>query len=465
LDVWHTLRIEKAGTAYKFFIDGMQKAALVNGLGGGKIGYTTNLCQAGFSYIAFSNKVDGSGISDVYKPIPGIMAAVHYATKSESPVSQISCSDGGYAIVSQVGEWYQYNVNVKADGLYHLGLRYSSTQSAEIRIWQGDTDLTGVIALPATVNQNSWLTSTIKNLHLPAGFQTLRIETVNGSFNFYEMRFEEANDSVVTLSDSFDATFSPEWNYVDGDWSIRSGQAEISGYGKRTLGNTGWTDYTVQVDVTYYDSFNAGLIFRVNNPALGGAGNDPALGTDYLQGYFVSLSSNGVILGKHNYNWTQLASKTGETYTTNKKYTIRVVMKDANIKVYVDDMTTPKIDYTDTRPFICGKVGLRVCSAHACFDNFSVTTTNSGNLDIIETPDCRNEVSLFPNPVSDQLVIQHISGFSGLSVYSTDGKEIYSRKISGDSWVVDTSGFDKGLYIVRLTGKTENDVIRKFIKK
>ena len=465
LAVWHTLRMEKSETTYKFFIDGMQKATIPNSLGGGKIGYATSLCQAGFGYIAFNNKVNGSGISDIYKPVPGIMAATHYATKSEGTVSQSACNEGGYAINSQGGEWYQYNVNVEATGLYHLGLRYSSTQAAEIRVWQGDTDLTGIITLPSTGSRNNWLTSTIKNLNLPAGYQTLKIETVNGTFNFYEMRFAEANDSILTLSDSFDTTFSKDWNYSDGSWKVQSGEADIDGYGKRTTGNTGWTDYTVQVDVTYYNNFNGGLIFRVNNPALGGAGNDPGLGTDYLQGYFVSLSSNGVILGKHNYNWTQLAGKTGEAYVTNKKYTLRVEMKGSNIKVYVDNMETPEIDYTDTHPFICGKVGLRVCNAHVRFDNFSVTTTNTGNPDKIETPDVPETVKIFPNPASDKLVVQNISGFSELNIYNISGQEIHNEKISGAVCVINTVAFNQGLYILQLKGKLRNNVVRRFVKE
>jgi hypothetical protein len=377
----------------------------------------------------------------------------------------VNCNEGGNAIISQSGDRYEYNMNVKATGLFHLGLRYSSTQATGIRIWHGDTDLTGIITLPSTESRNNWRTYTIKNLNLTAGYQTLKIETVDGNFNFYEMQFKESDDSVISLSDSFDTTFSPDWNYVDGSWSILSGEANINGFGKRTLGNTGWTDYTVQVDVTYFNAFNAGLIFRVNNPALGGAGNDPGLGTDYLQGYFVSLSSNGVILGKHNYNWTQLASKTGENYITNRKYTIKVEVKGANIKVYVDNMETPKIDYTDTRPFISGKVGLRVCNAHVRFDNFSVTTTNAGNSNKIELPENSADVKLFPNPVSDELIVQNIFDFSCLSIYKADGLEICRKTISGDVCMINTSAFVKGFYILRLTDKSRGSVVRKFIKE
>ncbi|MDR2683201.1 MAG: family 43 glycosylhydrolase, partial [Dysgonamonadaceae bacterium] len=313
---WHSIRMEKAGTSYKFFIDGMQKATITHSLGSGKIGYATRLCQAGFGYIAFGNKVNGSAIFDIYKPVPGILAAVHYISGGEGTayhaltsgnpgggyirndnVDVVSCSEGGFAINSQAGEWYKYNVNVKAAGYYQLGLRYSSTESVQVRVRHADTDLTGAITLPVT-GPNNWRTFTLKDLNLPAGYQTLTIETVSGNYQFYEMYFKEADTSIRTLSDTFDTAFSNQWNYTDGaNWSISSGKASLTGFGKRTMGSTAWSDYSVQVDINYTGGFDAGLIFRVSNPALGNAGNSAEAGTDFLQGYFTGLLSNGVILG------------------------------------------------------------------------------------------------------------------------------------------------------------------------
>jgi hypothetical protein len=281
---------------------------------------------------------------------------------------------------------------VKTAGLYHLGLRYTSTENTQIRIRHENTDLTDIITLPVT-GPNNWRTFTVKDLNLPVGYQTLKIETVSGDYNFSEMRFEEADASIVILSDAFNTTFSPEWNYVDGTWNISSGEAEINGFGKRTMGSTGWTDYTVQVDITCVSGVNAGLIFRATNPALGDAGNSAQAGTDFIQGYFVGLSSNRVVLGKQNYNWTELASKTGETYLVNNKYTLKVEVKANNIKAYVNNVL--KIDYNDPSPFICGKVGLRICDSHARFDNFSVTTTNDAPyIPVTGVSLDRNEISL-----------------------------------------------------------------------
>ncbi|HET7733587.1 MAG TPA: carbohydrate-binding domain-containing protein, partial [Paludibacter sp.] len=365
---------------------------------------------------------------------------------------------------NQTGEWYKYNVNVKATGTYNIGIRYSATAAtSQIRIWQGDTDLTGAITLAATGGANNWRTLTIKGLQLTAGFQTLKVETVTGDFDFYKMQVEEADNSVITKTDAFTTAFSSDWNYADGTWAVTSEQATVSGYGKRTMGNTAWTDYTVQTDITYTDVINAGIVFRVNNPALGGAGTDPVLGTDFYQGYFVTLSATGIVLGKQNYNWTQLATAAG-TYSLNTKYTIKVVAAGANIKVFVTDMNTPKIDYTDPNPFINGKVGLRSFNANVRFDNFTVSTVNNGNPTKLENPASYNDVKLFPNPVSGLLTVKNIQDFSQLAIYKMDGQEIYKTQLSNAEWTFDMGAFNNGLYLLKLSNSAGATATRKFLK-
>lgn len=481
--VWHNLRIEKSSNTYKFFVDGMLKSTTTSNLGAGKIGYITLNSHADFGFIAFSNKVNGSGIFDTYKPIPGKIQAVHYNNGGEGvgyqdlsagnsfgkyirndSVDISDCTDGGFAITdNQSGEWYKYNTNVKIAGTYNIGLRYAAAVAGgQIRIWQGDTDLTGVVDIPATGGATTWRTLTIKGLNMIRGQQTIRVEIMNGGFNFYEMNFVSAENSQTTISDTFDSTFATGWYYTDGTWVIESGEASVTSSGKRAIGNTGWTDYTVQTDITYYDVINGGLILRVNNPALGGAGSDPILGTDFYQGYFVSLSASSVILGKQNYNWTQLASIAGN-YVINKKYILKVVVAGSNIKVYVDDMLIPKIDYTDATPIISGKVGLRAYNAHIHFDNF-IVTTGTGSSTKVELPTSNEKIELFPNPASDQLTIRDIANYTDIKIYNIDGKNIFNKKLTENTCLINTSTFVKGLYMLKISNISGNYVTRKFVK-
>lgn len=390
---WHNIRVEKSGSTYKFFVDGMNKQTRTSNLDVGKIGYLSCDNHSDFGYIAFSNKVNGSGIFDFYKPIPGTIQAVHYNSGGEGvgyhditsgntggqytrndDVDIRNCPEGGHNIGwNTTGEWFKYNVNVKENGTYNVGLRYATTYTgSKVRIWFDSTDITGAVTLPSTGGWDNWQTYTMKGLNLTSGNHTIRIETVQGEFDVYTYSFYKADNSTFTKTDSFTFSFSGDWNWSGGNWAIEGGEASIDNVGKRTLGSTGWSDYTVETDIKCIDAINAGIIFRVTNPAQGGAGDDAGAGSDFYQGYFAGISSGGVVLGKQNYNWTQLASSSG-TYTTNTWYHVKIVVSGNNFKVYVGDMSNPKIDYTDdNNPFINGKVGLRSHYSHTHFDNFTV---------------------------------------------------------------------------------------------
>ena len=484
---WHSIRIEKWNESYKFFVDGMLKATLTSQLAGGRVGYMTSQSQGNFGYIAFSNKVNGTGIFDIYKPIPGTIEAVHYNSGGEGVgyhditpensggkyiredgVDIADCSEGGHAITAiQAGEWYKYNVNAKSEGTYTVGIRYASNTDASLRIWVDDENVTDVVALPSTSSRgNTWRTVTIKELNLKQGHQTIKVEAVSGEFNLYKMQTNAAENAVVTKGDTFDdGRFNSEWNYSDGPWTVTSGQAKIDGFGKRTMGDTGWSDYTIQTDVTYTNNMNGGLIFRVKNPALGGAGNNPQAGTDYYQGYFVTLDRSGVVLGKQNYSWTQLTSASG-SYVTNRKYTLRAVVAGDNIKIFVDNMDSPVINYTDPDPFINGKVGLRVHNANINFDNFTVSTTGNTSSSI-ETPVSKiNDVEIYPNPVGEQLSLDNISNYCYLSIFKADGRQVYSSMLNGEnSKTLHIGKYDKGFYFLKLTSCDYDAVTTiKFIK-
>jgi xylan 1,4-beta-xylosidase len=392
----HTIRVEKSGTTYKYFVDGLLKETKTNaGLGAGKVGYLSCDDAANFGYIAVSNKVNGSGIFDLYKPVPGTIEAVHYNSGGEGVgyhdttagnaggkytrndnVDIRDCTEGGENIGwNSTGEWYKYNVSVKSTGTYNLGLRYATTYAnSQVRVWVDSTDVSGVVTLPATGGWDNWQTFDIKGLNLPAGNHTIRLETVTGEFDFYTLKFYQADNSPINIVDTFTNGFSNAWNYSDGNWSNpNNAGAQINNIGKRTLGSTGWSDYTVEANIAGLDGLNSGIMVRVQNPAQGGAGNDPAAGTDFYQGYFAFLSTGGVALGKVNYNWTTLAT-VGGTYNLATFYHMKVVVSGNNIKVYVEDMVNPKIDYTDNNnPFINGKVGLRAHNTNTIFDDFSVT--------------------------------------------------------------------------------------------
>lgn len=482
--VLHTLRIEKQQTTLNLFLDGMKKATVQTNISAGKTGYFTHLCSANFGFIAFSNLVNGSGIFDVYKPVPGTIAAVHYNTGGEGVgyhdttpdntggkyirndnVDISDCTEGGCNISSnQTGEWYVYNVNVQSTSNYILALRYATYMDhAQVRIWQGDKDVSGIIELPNTGGLDSWKTISIKKLALTAGNQKMKVETVNGDFDFVSMQFSKSDTTSNVVSDNFDTDFSSQWNYDEGIGYIEKGTARINGYEKRTIGNVNWSDYTVETDVKFNTGMDAGLIIRINNPALGGPGDDVQLGTDFYQGYYIAFKNGTIKLDKQNYNSINLAVAAGP-YLLNKWYHLKVVASDGNLKIYVDDMTNPKINYTDNSPILTGKAGIRVHNCDASFDNFKISTGTPPITGLNDTHQNGKDLNysflgLSPNPVESQLFISGIPDNSQLTVFNTSGAEVMKLKETNspvENTVLDVKNLNQGIYLIKSeSGKGE----------
>jgi len=391
---WHSIRVEKSGTTFKYYVDGMYKGSRTANLGGGKIGVLTEDTHADFGYTAFSNDVNGSSAWEAYKPIPGAIEAVHYMKGGEgvayhdttaNNIGGAYRSDAGDIRVNseglfnlgwnQTGEWYKYKVNVESSGYYDVDFRMATTMNGvQIRLWDGTTDLTGIVNVPNTGDWDNWRTVSKKRIYLNAGQRELRVEFVTGEADFSRMTFAK-NAGVTAMSDNFNDGNDDGWTRFEGTWAVEGGEYSSGGSGpaKSTIGDARWADYTVEADIKMIDSGgDGGLIFRVSNPSHGterGQNN-----YDAFQGYYAYLTSGGVSLGKMNYSWTPLAAS-AQTYATNTWYHMKVVVNGANMKVYVGDMANPKIDYTDNSltAFTHGKVGVRTANKHTHFDNLSVS--------------------------------------------------------------------------------------------
>ncbi|UUZ84816.1 carbohydrate-binding protein [Paenibacillus sp. P26] len=247
------------------------------------------------------------------KTLPGTVLAVHYMNGGEGVAYHDNTPDNirglyrtddvdirllpeGYTTGwNQTGEWLKYNVNVAEAGTYKLDLRVATgMDTGKVRLWLDDsTDLTGIIDVPNTGGFQEWKTITKEGVTLPAGQHNIKVEIVTGEFDFYSLRFH--NDPVVPKQGTY-----------------KSG---LRGYPKAVIGDSNWTDYMVEADVKLGANTpaggGAGILFRVNNPADGTEYNQNR--DDFLQGYMAYLTTDGVHLGKFNYNFEHLAAaaKTG----------------------------------------------------------------------------------------------------------------------------------------------------------
>ena len=76
------------------------------------------------------------------------------------------------------------------------------------------------------------------------------------------------------------------------------------------------------------------------------------------------------------------------------------------------------------------------------------------------------ELTIFPNPVKDKIIIRGLKNIAIVNLYDTRGVLILQQQPSGDSELkLDLTGITKGIYILSFTDNKGKKAIRKIIKQ
>ncbi|WP_238006636.1 family 43 glycosylhydrolase [Dactylosporangium sp. AC04546] len=173
---------------------------------------------------------------------------------------------------------------------------------------------------------------------------------------------------AMRVQDDFADGNALGWRTWGGSWSVSGGRYQAgSSLGGKALLDTSFGDLVYDADVTVTaGSGDAGVAFRVTQPATG---------ADSYRGYYAGISPAGrLVLGRANNSWTQLGVAT-VPIAAGSAYHLRVTAVGPAIKVYLDDLATPRISVTDAT-YTAGQTGVRVYNAAAAFDNVSVAPAN-----------------------------------------------------------------------------------------
>jgi hypothetical protein len=73
-------------------------------------------------------------------------------------------------------------------------------------------------------------------------------------------------------------------------------------------------------------------------------------------------------------------------------------------------------------------------------------------------------IQVFPNPVTDELNISLPTVSAGISIYSTDGREIFSRYVRSAEMTINMENYNRGIYFLKITGEGQT-VVRKIVKE
>ncbi len=370
-DCLQALQIERCGNTYTFYVNDRPAYTLQSdALGDGGIGYVTRGGEASFGFIGGTAAVGGRGAADTYHSVgaySGLIPVTHY-TFGSYRTEQI---EGVYAVHAPAGSVLNYRVLAQQDGAYDVKIRYAAEQDAEIEIYV-DGERVNTLSLAASQT----LTSAVcRAIPMADGQHTLSFKVIRGSVDVVEYHVLLGAE-VSSKIWNFDKN-SGSYAYTDGIWeaagTLHTSRSPLCA--KRLFGQENWGDYSVSVKVTPQSGVNCGLLVRAANP---GASNfmhqsctdeDAAVGTDWLQGYFVGLTADGVVLGKQNYSYTELARTSG-SFATGNTYTLKVECQGAVIRVYVDG--TLQLEYTDADPFMQGMIGVRTYRCAAAFDDLRI---------------------------------------------------------------------------------------------
>jgi xylan 1,4-beta-xylosidase len=364
----HSIKIDKCNNSLKVYFDNMLKISNnVSDTRGGKIGYIYSYVEPIFEYTAFNNDVSGSSDYETVKPVPGRIEAVQFLKGKErgyhsnskekavdsyrydSEIKTNLSSDKSYSVKLNKGEWLSYNINVQEDSNYGLDFMVKKQkENLSVEIYIDDIKIDAYkAAAEGSPDENEWAKIRIGELKLKSGFHNFKIKLVNGSMEFKWMDFYKL--SSIEENSLFG------WSYYDNSRAFD--------------GNDNWGDYVLEMDVKINDeatSNNPGILFRVTNVS-----NFQQIVQGSFMGYRIRLEKAKVILEKVNYG-TNIIKTADISFNASRYKHVKVIADKALIKIYIDDMNKPIIEYIDDNAFMYGKIGIEAFEPFLSFKNVTI---------------------------------------------------------------------------------------------
>lgn len=371
-DCIQSLQIEHSGGTYTFYMNDRLLCRVEHtALSGGSIGYITEGGEASFGFIGGTGAVGGRGVADTYKTVSaesGLIPADSFLSGSFETAER----EGLTAVLAKDGDVLNYRILAAEDGDYDLALFYATQgahHAAAVEVLVDGTP-TAILSVSSALRGATVIHRAIP---LSKGAHVLSIRPIGGELALMRLQMllsHPVRDTEIALGERDGHV------YTDGPWERAGGGLCSGSSAKRLFGQENWGDYAVEVTVTPQSAPNCGLLVRATEPGAPNfmtqlpTSNDAATGTDWVKGYFVGLSENGVVLGKQSYSYTELAHATGQ-FRPGRSYGLRVECEGARIRVLVDGILY--IDYTDPEPFMQGMVGIRSHDCKAIYEDLTVT--------------------------------------------------------------------------------------------
>ncbi|RZK78548.1 MAG: DUF1080 domain-containing protein [Pedobacter sp.] len=159
--------------------------------------------------------------------------------------------------------------------------------------------------------------------------------------------------------------YGGSWFYKENKIHCAPNEDGGSGPGTKIIATaTNFTNFTYNADVSVNTSGDAGLLFRIT---------EPAIGSESYRGYYLGLNpeTGKIELGKSSQSkWIVIASAT-YPLKLKESHPVQVKVIGDKIVVYIDGNTKPVITASDSE-FKSGSIGLRAYKALVSVDNIKV---------------------------------------------------------------------------------------------
>lgn len=184
----------------------------------------------------------------------------------------------------------------------------------------------------------------------------MKIRLISGKLDIRTFDLFESNPTKLDYENKMDQINELGWSYL-GNWKIKDG-AHTTKSGDTAYAYTGTeklTNFAVEVEVAVQDEdsiYDGGLLLRSKNQSIG-----QAQVAESLQGYYLSIRNDQIVLNKYNYGGEAL-DLVQVSFAKGEYHRLRAEMINNCIKIYVDDLDTPKIIYYDDDAFLSGQIAL-----------------------------------------------------------------------------------------------------------
>ncbi len=250
------------------------------------------------------------------------------------------------------------------------------------------------------------------------------------------------NKVTTTFQDDFTDGDQVDWVNYGGSFLVQNGEyvaTNVEGRpgSKSIQSSTSFSDFTYDAKIQVGNVGDGGIMFRARKFSLG---------ADEYNGYYLGISAanKNIVLGKANGGWSSLKTVAMDI-VANQWYQVRVVAEGTSIKIYIDDMKTPKINFTDAS-FSSGSVGVRTYNAVTRWDDILVTSSLANSVKEVKTS---GNIRIYPNPTHGEFEIEGCnSEISDVKVCDLTGK--VQKTFEGNCSEYDVSTLAKGTYLLQV---------------